>query len=78
MLRVDEREQIRRAFFIEGKSVRQIARVLSCPPQRPAPFDPANQASHERSTGAAETYALKKPPLPCAFQGDVHIMNADS
>ena len=26
MLRVDQREQIRRAYFIEGKSVRQIAR----------------------------------------------------
>lgn len=26
MLKVDEKEQIRRAFFIEGKSIRQIAR----------------------------------------------------
>ena len=26
VLRVDQREQIRRAYFIEGKSVRQIAR----------------------------------------------------
>lgn len=26
MLKVDQREQIRRAYFIEGKSIRQIAR----------------------------------------------------
>ena len=28
MIKVDERERIRRAYFLEGKSIRQIAREM--------------------------------------------------
>ena len=63
MLSVEKREQIRRAFLIEQKSIRQIARELH-----------VSRHTVDKAIGSAQAgaYTLKEPrPAPVLTEADI-------